>query len=124
MQSQSQRRRPVERRDRRRAGRRIGPIPITPLGVLFVVAILGSFAYAAFVLTVRDTSSIPMLTSGAVVLGLVFTALAIAGAISMRSASLRRRDARAILLAIGGGIAAMIAAGCFAGAVVRALVGT
>jgi hypothetical protein len=106
---------------RGRVGPHVGPVRITPTRVLFVVALVGSLAYLAYAISVRDASSLPMLASGATVLGLVFVALAIAGAISMRQASLERRDARAIAMAVGGGISAMIAAGCFAGAVVASL---
>ena len=48
-------------------GRRISP------GVIFlVVAIVGSIAYMAYTVTVRDTSQIPLLASGAIVLAVVF----------------------------------------------------
>jgi MFS family permease len=115
-------RRPDGRRGR--TGPHVGPIRVTPTKVLFAVAFVGSVAYLGYAITVRDASSIPMLASGAFVLGLVFVALAIAGAVLMRQASLDRQGSRSILMAVGGGLAAMVAAGCFAGAVVLALVGS
>jgi hypothetical protein len=101
---------------RARAGgatRRISP------GVLFlVVAIVGSIIYMAYTVTVRDTSQIPLLASGAIVLAVVFGALA---AYSLR-ATLRAgqdgRDGRAVLVALVGGGAAMAAAGFAAGAII------
>ena len=94
-------------------GRRISP------GVIFlVVAIVGSIAYMAYTVTVRDTSQIPLLASGAIVLAVVFAALA---AYSLR-ATLRAgqdgRDGRAVLVALVGGGAAMAAAGFAAGAII------
>ena len=94
-------------------GRRISP------GVLFlVVAIVGSIIYMAYTVTVRDTSQIPLLASGAIVLAVVFAALA---AYSLR-ATLRAgqdgRDGRAVLVALVGGGAAMAAAGFAAGAII------
>jgi hypothetical protein len=94
-------------------GRRISP------GVIFLaVAIIGSIIYMAYTVTVRDTSQIPLLASGAIVLAVVFAALA---AYSLR-ATLRAgqdgRDGRAVLVALVGGGAAMAAAGFAAGAII------
>jgi hypothetical protein len=112
----SRREPPGRERDERRG-------PITPMRVVAVVALLGSLAYVAYaVLLVRDTSAIPMLASGAVVLGIVFIALAAMGGRGMLAAGRDGRNRDAFALAIGGGIAAMIGFGCFAGAVVLALV--
>jgi hypothetical protein len=83
---------------------------------------MGSLAYLLFAITVRDASQIPMLASGAAVLGIVFTALAIGGAVETYRAGTRPDGRRAIVLALAGGLAAIIAAGCFAGAIVLALV--
>jgi hypothetical protein len=100
---------------------RIGPVPITATGVLIVVALLGSLAYLVYAITVRDASQIPLLASGAVVLGLVFGAIALVGARATWRSSLEGHDARAFGHAIVGGLAALFAAGCFAGAVILVL---
>jgi len=63
---------------------RAGPSPvqagggrrITPGVIFLVMAIVGSIVYMAYTVTVRDTSQIPLLASGAVVLAVVFGALA------------------------------------------------
>ena len=57
---------------RRPSGRRISPGV-----VILAIALVGSFAYLLYAITVRDPSQIPLLASGAVVLGLVFAALAV-----------------------------------------------
>jgi hypothetical protein len=101
---------------------RLGPIPINPTGVLIAVALLGSLVYLAFTITVRDASQIPLLASGAVVLGLVFVAIAVVGARATWRSSVRGRDARAFAHALVGGIAALVAAGCFAGAIILFLI--
>jgi len=117
------RRRPPVRRGvaasvRDEPGRRLGPIPITATGVLLVIALIASLAYLAYALTVRDASQIPLLASGAVVLGIVFGAIAVVGARSTWRSSVRGRDARAFGHAVIGGLAALAAAGCFAAAVI------
>jgi hypothetical protein len=94
-------------------GRRISP------GVVFlVVAIVGSIAYMAYTVTVRDTSQIPLLASGAVVLAVVFGALAAYSLRAILRAGSDGRDGRAMLLALVGGGAAMAAAGFAAGAII------
>jgi hypothetical protein len=103
-------------------GMYLGPVRITPMLVVLVVALVGSLAYVAFALTVRDTTQIPMLVSGAVVLGVVFIALAVAGAVRTYQAGVDGHGGRAFGLAIGGGIAAVIGFVCFALAIIGALV--
>lgn len=106
-----------------RSGAHIGPLQVTPTRVILLIALVGSLAYLAYALVlVRDTSAIPMLSSGAFVLGLVFLALGVAGAVGMNRASRERRDGNALLLGLGGGLSVLIALFCFAGAAVLALV--
>ena len=100
------------------AGPHLGPIPITATGVLIVIALIASFAYLAFAITVRDASQIPLLASGAVVLGLVFAAIAAVGARATWRSSVAGHDARAFAHAIVGGVAALASAACFAGAII------
>jgi hypothetical protein len=99
-------------------GAHLGPIPISATGVLIVIALIASIAYLAYAISVRDASQIPLLASGAVVLGIVFAAIAGVGARATWRSSVDGRDARAFGHAVLGGIAALIAAGCFAGAVI------
>jgi hypothetical protein len=99
-------------------GPHLGPIPITATGVLIAIALIGSLAYLGFAITVRDASQIPLLASGAVVLGLVFAAIAGVGARATWRSSVDGRDARAFGHAIIGGLAALVAAACFAAAVI------
>jgi hypothetical protein len=104
-------------------GRRIGPIAVTPTGILLVVAFVGSVLYLLYAITVRDASQIPLLASGAAVLGIVFVATAVTGLVATWRSSLRGRDGRALAHAVIGGIACLAAAGCFAVAIILALVG-
>ncbi len=95
------------------AGRRISP------GLVFLVlAIVGSIAYMAYTITVRDTSQIPLLASGAVVLAIVFGALAAYCLRSIWRSGTDGRGGRTILVALVGGGAAIAAAGFAAGAVI------
>ena len=101
-------------RDGVAGGRRVSP------GVVFlVVAIVGSIAYMAYTVTVRDTSQIPLLASGAVVLAVVFAALAAYTLRAIWRAGTDGRDGRALLLSLVGGGAAMAAAGFAAGAIIQ-----
>jgi len=113
-------RRPPERRpaDRRRGGpdRAAGGIPVGV--VILAVAVVLSVAYAAYAVTVRDTSQIPLLASGAVVVGIAFGALALYVLSATWRAGIEGRGGQAILFGFLGGIAAIIAAGCAAAAIV------
>src|SRR6476620_481816 len=97
------------------SGPHVGPVPISATGVLIVIALIASLAYLAFAFTVRDASQIPLLASGAVVLGLVFAAI---GSRATWRASVAGHDARAFGHAGVGGVAALISAACFAGAII------
>lgn len=94
---------------------------VTPTRVTLGVALLGSLAYLAYAITVRDTRQIPLLASGAAVLGIVFVLLAVAGGIATYHAASDGHLLRAVGTAIGGGVAGMIAAGAFAFAIVLVL---
>lgn len=102
-------------------GTRIGPVLITPIRLVLVLALVGSLAYVAFALSVRDTAQLPMLASGAAVLGIAFMALAVSGFLGIRRAGYEGNDRRAVFLALLGGLAAIIAFGCFAAAIVLAM---
>ena len=107
---------------RRQTGPRLGRLKLTPTRVTLAVALFGSVAFLLYAITVRDASQIPLLSSGAAVLGLVFAALAVAGAISTYRASREGRSGLAFASAVLGGIAALIAFGCLSWAVILALV--
>ena len=100
------------------APRRIGPFAITPTRVLQDVALIGSFAYLLYALTVRDASQIPLMAAGLVVLGAVFAAIAGVGLLATWRSSIDGRDGRALGHAILGGIACLAAAGCFSLAII------
>jgi membrane protease YdiL (CAAX protease family) len=89
---------------------------ITPGVVFLALALIGSLVLYA--VTVRDASSIPLLAAGGVVLGIVFLALAGYTLRSTWRAGIDERNGRALALGFGGGIAAIIGAGCIAGAII------
>lgn len=98
---------------------------ITPGLVILAVAVIGSIAYMAFVVTVRDNSQIPLMASGAVVLSIVFAALAAYSLrASWRAGAEPGRGGRAILVALVGGGAAIAAAGFAAGAIILFQIGS
>jgi hypothetical protein len=86
--------------------------------VFLVVAIVGSIIYMGYTVTVRDTSQIPLLASGAIVLAVVFAAVAVYSLRATLRAGQDGRDGWAVLVALVGGGAAMAAAGFAAGAII------
>ena len=66
-------RRPDGGRATVRVGPHLGPIRLTPTRVFIGVALLGSVAYLVYALTVRDANQIPLLASGAAILGAAAT---------------------------------------------------
>jgi hypothetical protein len=95
-------------------------------GVIFLaIAIIGSIVYMAFVISVRDSSQIPLMASGAVVLAIVFAALAIYSLRTVLRAGLEPdAGGRAMLVALLGGVAAIAAAGFAAGAIILFQIGS
>jgi hypothetical protein len=116
--------RPADHRPRSEEppGRHLGPIPLSPTAILLFLALVGSVAYLLYAITVRDATQIPLLASGAVVLGIVFVAIAVTGLIATWRSSVRGRDGRALGHALVGGIACLAAAGCFAVAIILGMV--
>ncbi len=110
--------RPEARSPRRAEPERTGGLSISPGIVFLAIAVIGAIAYMAYTVTVRDASQIPLLASGAVVLAIVFGALA---AYSLRAswrAGEEDRGRRALLIALVGGGAAIAASGFAAGAII------
>jgi hypothetical protein len=107
---------------RGRVGPHVGPVRLTPTRVTLAIALLGSLAFILYAITVRDPAQIPLLAAGSLVLGLVFAALACAGAVGTYRAAADGRAAAAFGTALLGGGAAIISFGCFAAAVILALV--
>lgn len=99
-------------------GAHVGPIRITPTGVLLLVALVLSVAYLLYALTVREASQIPLLVAGLVVLGIVFAAIAAVGLRATWRSSVGGRDGRALGHALLGGFACLATASCFAGAII------
>jgi hypothetical protein len=95
-------------------------------GVIFLaIAVIGSILYMVFVISVRDSSQIPLMASGAVVLAIVFAALAIYSLRSLLRAGVEPgAGGRAMLIAVVGGIAAIAAAGFAAGAIILFQIGS
>jgi hypothetical protein len=92
---------------------------ISPVAIFLAIAIVGSIAYMAFVLTVREATQIPLLASGAVVLAIVFAALAVFCVRSIwRSGTEPGHGGRLLLTGLVGGGAAIAAAGFTAAALI------
>jgi hypothetical protein len=92
---------------------------VSPGAIFLVIAVIGSIAFAAYFLTVREPTQIPLLAAASVVLAIVFAALA---AYSLRSVWRggveHESGGRLLLMGLVGGIAAIVAAGAAAGAII------
>jgi hypothetical protein len=93
-------------------------LSVTPGVVFLAVALIGSLVFVLYAITVRDASQIPLLAAGGIVLGIVFIALAAYALRATWRAGIEARNGRALALGIGGGIAAIIGAGCISGAII------
>ena len=100
------------------ASARPGRRGISPGVVFLAVALVGSILFALYAINVRDSSLILFLAAGAVVLGIVFIALAAYTLRATWRAGIDGRNGQALALGLGGGIAAMIGAGCVGGAII------
>ena len=85
---------------------------------MLTIALGGSVLFALYTITVRDASQIPLLASGAAVLGIAFGALAAYSARATWHAGIAGRTQRAFVMALAGGGAAIAGAGCLAGAII------
>ena len=95
---------------------------LTPFRIVLLLAFLGSSAFIVYsILKVRDQNQIPMLSSGFLVLGVAFAAVAIGALIRLWDAASRARMRRALGLALVGGISGMAAIGCRTATVVLAM---
>jgi len=100
----------------------LGRFRLTPISLVVGIAFVGSAAFIAYaIIKVRDTSQIPMLSTGFAVLGLAFVAVAIGALIQLWRAAMGRRMGRAMGLAVLGGLLGLAAIGCFTATIVLAL---
>ena len=107
----------------RRRGLYIGPLKITPAVVLVAIALVGSVAYIAYVVFKVEDEQIKLLGYGFGVLGASFLAIAVGSLFEMWRAASRARAGRSLALAIVGGVAGLIAIGCFTFTAISLMVG-
>ncbi len=107
---------PPEQPARRRRGRLLTPVRVT-LGI----ALLVSAGVVGYGLLVRDATQMPVLTAGTFIIGIVFALLALAGAWAAYRRAQEGSGGRALIYAVLGGVAALLAAGSFAGAIILTL---
>ena len=113
--------RPVQAKPARR-GYYLGPLKITPAVVLVAIAIVGSVGFILYVVFRVEDEQIPLLGAGFGVLGASFAAIAIGSVVEMWRAASRVRTGRAVALAFVGGIAGLVAIGCFTFTVLSTMV--
>ena len=101
----------------------IAQFAITPFRVVLVVASFVALAYIAWaILKVEDSAQIPMVTSGIGALGVIFAATSAGSAVRLWQCWKDGLQSQTIVWAIVGGVAGMVALGCFAGTLVLSLV--
>jgi len=100
----------------------LGRPRLTPLRVFLGIALIGSVAVIAYGLIARDATQIPVLTAGEFITAIVFALLALAGAWAAFSRARRGESGKALLYALLGGVAALLSASAFAGAIIQTLI--
>ena len=93
---------------------------LSPALVLLSIGSIGSLVFLAFAMT-SHTTPVPVLLSSAVVTGLAFTVDAVVASFMTWHAGQDGEARKALLLAVVGGMSAVIAAGAFAGTLILAL---
>ena len=101
---------------RRRRGRLLTPVRVT-----LAIALAVSVGVVGYGLLVRDATQMPVLTAGTYIVGIVFALLALAGAWAAFSRAREGSGGRALMYAVMGGVAALLAAGAIAGAIILTL---
>jgi hypothetical protein len=85
------------------------------------VAVGVGLGLVVWALVRRDEGAVPVLATGTLILGLAFAAIAVGAAVGVYRSAVDEQSGRALALAIGGGLAAILAFGCLASAAVLAL---
>ena len=109
-----------------RRGTYLGRLRITPVvvsSVLVAIALLGSIAYIVYVVAKVEDEQIQLLGYGFAVLGASFAAIALGCVFEIWRAARRARAFRALALAIIGGIAGLVAIGCFSFTAIATMLG-
>ncbi len=90
----------------RRPGPYLGPLRVTPVRVMLLIALVGGLAFLAYSIIVRDQLQIPLMATGFAICGLVFAATAVMGVMEVVRAGREGRDGAAVLTAlVAGGLA-------------------
>jgi hypothetical protein len=103
-------------------GPHIGPVRLSPVRVMLLIALLGGLGFLAYAVLVRDQLQVPLMASGFAVIGLVFAALAVLALVSVVRAGRAGRDGTAVMTALFGGLIAVAALMALAGAVIMSLI--
>jgi len=94
---------------------------VTPARAFIAIGLAVGLACIVWALVQWADSSVPLLATGMLVLGVVFVALAIGGAIETYRSAADGESGRALATALLGGLAAVVAFGCLAVATVLTL---
>ena len=103
-------------------GPHIGPIGLSPVRVMLLIALLGGLGFLAYAVLVRDQLQVPLMASGFAVIGLVFAAMAVLALAAVVRAGRAGRDGTAVMTALVGGLIAVAALMSLAGAVIMSLI--
>jgi hypothetical protein len=106
----------------RRRGPHLGPIAITPVRVMLLVALVGGLAFLAYSLLIRDTLQVPLMATGFLVCGIVFGLMAVLAVVAVIRAGHERRDGTAVLAALAGGALAVASMLSLAGGLIFAMI--
>ncbi len=106
----------------RRVGLHVGPVRITPVRVMLLIALLGGIGFLAWSVLIRDQLQVPLMATGLAICGLVFGAIALLSVVAVVRAGREGRDGSAVLTALVGGLFSVAALMSLAGAVIMSLI--
>ncbi len=91
---------------------------ISPVGVLLLIAAVGSVAFVLYAISVRDLQQMPLFAAALTALALVFALVTVASGISAVRAGSDCAGGRAVFYALLGGFSAIVASAAFAMAII------
>lgn len=90
-----------------RRGPHLGPIALTPVRVMLLVALIGGLGFLAYSLLIRDALQVPLMATGLLVCGIVLGLMTLLAVAAVIKAGRERRDGTAVLAALAGGMLAV-----------------
>jgi hypothetical protein len=100
----------------------VGPVRVTAVRVMLLIALIGGLGFLAWSVLVRDQLQVPLMATGFAICGLVFAAVAVLSVAGVVRAGRDGRDGAAVMTALVGGLFSVAALLSLAAAVIFSLI--